>query len=115
MEGFLDSLSGKQAQKAAFGSLFELNCLMIYDDVIIYIIREYEMRTIIDLPDNQVKALRTICEQTRLSRAELIRRAVDDYLGRHLPENDIHAFGLWRSRAEDGLSYQNRVTKDWDE
>ena len=73
------------------------------------------MRTIIDLPDSQIKALSTICEQNRLSRAELIRRAVDEYLLRHLPEQDDHAFGLWKNRAEDGLSYQNRVRKDWDE
>ena len=73
------------------------------------------MRTIIDLPDDQIKALATICEQTRFSRAELIRRAVDEYLLRHLPEQDDHAFGLWKSRAEDGLSYQNRVRKAWGE
>lgn len=72
------------------------------------------MRTIIDLPDTQIKSLKVICEETRLSRAELIRLAVDDYLLRHLPEQDNHAFGLWRNRAEDGLGYQNRIRKDWD-
>ncbi len=73
------------------------------------------MRTIIDLPDNQIEALSVICKQTSVSRAELIRRAVAQYLLQHRPEQDDLAFSLWKNRAEDGLDYQNCIRKEWDE
>ena len=41
---------------------------MIYDDVI--------MRTIIDLPEEQVRGLAALCEAQGISRAEAVRRAV---------------------------------------
>ncbi len=34
------------------------------------------MRTIVDLPDEQVEALAELCEREKISRAEAIRRAV---------------------------------------
>jgi len=38
------------------------------------------MRTIIDLPDAQIAALRELGERERASRAEVIRRAVAAYI-----------------------------------
>ncbi len=73
------------------------------------------MRTIVDLPEKQIEALMTIGKQTQLSRAELMRRAVAEYLARHKPEQQDTAFGLWRNRTEDGLSYQERMRVEWDE
>ena len=73
------------------------------------------MRTIVELPDNQIDALSTLCQQTSFSRAELIRRAVAEYLLRHGPEDGDFAFGLWKNRSEDGLDYQNRIRKEWNE
>ena len=72
------------------------------------------MRTIIDLPDRQLEALERISKRRKLSRAELIRQAVDRYLAEHAPELGA-AFGLWRRTGlrEDGLAYQRRVRREW--
>jgi metal-responsive CopG/Arc/MetJ family transcriptional regulator len=72
------------------------------------------MRTIIELTDGQLEALARISRQRRLSRAELIRQAIDRYLAEQAPKTDA-AFGLWKraGRQEDGLAYQLRVRKEW--
>ena len=72
------------------------------------------MRTIIDLPDQQLEALGRISKRRKLSRAELIRQAVDRYLAEHSPELGA-AFGLWKRAGarEDGLAYQKRLRREW--
>lgn len=71
------------------------------------------MRTIIDLPDEQIRALDAICGQEQISRAEAIRRAVATMI-RSRPAAEGQAFGLWSSRAEDGVTYQQRLRREWD-
>ncbi len=73
------------------------------------------MRTIVDLPEEQIKKLASIGKQSRLSLAEMVRRAVAEYIARYNPEQGGEAFGLWKDRAEDGLSYQSRLRAEWDE
>jgi metal-responsive CopG/Arc/MetJ family transcriptional regulator len=73
------------------------------------------MRTIIDLPEEQVQALKALAEKTRVSRAELVRRAVSEYLDRRrVDAEDDDAFGLWRARGQDGLAYQEARRTEWD-
>jgi len=72
------------------------------------------MRTIVDLPDEQLEPLKILGEQMKLSRSELVRRAVADYLRRHRAVTDDTAFGVWRGRSEDGLAYQERLRSEWD-
>ena len=71
------------------------------------------MRTIVDLPDKQIEALKQLGESAHSSRAELVRRAIDEYLARHLPATDDEAFGLWKKRKTDGLTYQERARDEW--
>ncbi len=73
------------------------------------------MRTIVDLPEQQLEALKAMGEREGISRAELMRRAVAEYLARHRGAAEDTAFGLWRQRGEDGLRYQERVREEWDE
>ncbi|MGH8675867.1 MAG: CopG family transcriptional regulator [Burkholderiales bacterium] len=72
------------------------------------------MRTIIDLPERQVDALERISRSRKLSRAELIRQAVERYLQEHLPARD-EAFGLWKRAGlrVDGLALQRRLRREW--
>ena len=70
------------------------------------------MRTIIDLPDAQISRLAKLVEQEKISRAELIRRAVSEYLQQHQVDTD-DAFGLWKNREIDGLTYQDRIRDEW--
>ena len=72
------------------------------------------MRTLVDIPDRQIKALSELCKEKKVSRAELIRRAVNDYIARNLQE-EVDAFGLWRKNDEivDGMIYQERLRDEW--
>lgn len=69
------------------------------------------MRTIVDPPHEQVEALKQLSDDTKLSRAELVRRAVAEYVARHRPP----AFGLWKARAFDALAHQARLRSEWGE
>ncbi len=69
------------------------------------------MRTLVDLPEKDIRALDARARIEQVSRAELVRRAVAGFLERQhrLPEE---AFGAWGS-AEDGLRYQRRLRDEW--
>lgn len=71
------------------------------------------VRTIVDLPDDQIELLKQLSERTRLSRAELMRRAVGEYLQRRKPGPDERAFGIWRDAPRDGLDYQRGLRDEW--
>lgn len=79
--------------------------MMIHDDVI--------MRTIVDIPEAQLRSLDRLTRQLGISRADAIRRAVEAYT-RSNRVSDQHAFGIWRDREVDGLSYEDRVRGEWD-
>ena len=73
------------------------------------------MRTIIDLPDSQLAALRDIEQRKKVSRAELIRQAVAQYVVAH--GNTEDAFGAWKSAKRcpvDGLALQKKLRAEWD-
>jgi hypothetical protein len=72
------------------------------------------MRTIIDLPPDQIEALDAYGRRERISRAEAIRRAVAKYVRPVRREGADPAFGLWRGRRVDGLKYQKRLRQEWD-
>ena len=73
------------------------------------------MRTIIDLPESQLAALRELEQRKHVSRAELIRQAVAQYVVHHA-ETD-NAFGAWKTptrRPVDGLAMQKKLRAEWD-
>jgi hypothetical protein len=66
------------------------------------------MRTIIDITDEQVKALDEISQLEGTSRAALIRQAIDRMLveDARVGEAAQAAFGLWSDRKKDGLEIE---------
>jgi hypothetical protein len=72
------------------------------------------MRTIIDLRGDQVSALEALAKRESVSRAELVRRAVDDLLAREARAGARQAYGLWRDRGIDGLEYVTALRREWD-
>ena len=70
------------------------------------------MRTLVDIPDRQIRELTAICEAEKVSRAEVIRRAIASYIEKKKPAT-IEAFGLWKGRKIDGLAYQEQVRSEW--
>lgn len=65
---------------------------MMTDDVI--------MRTIIDIPDNQLAALGELCERENISRAEAVRRAIEVMLAEKGALSRADTFGSWVARGD---------------
>jgi metal-responsive CopG/Arc/MetJ family transcriptional regulator len=63
------------------------------------------MRISVDIPDEQIKDLTLICKIKKVSRAELIRQAISEYIKQNKPSiND--AFGIWKKQKID-ISQEN--------
>ena len=72
------------------------------------------MRTIIDLPTDQLEALDDICRREAISRAEAIRQAVTLLVRERGASTSGVGFGLWRGRRNtEGLRYQERLRREW--
>lgn len=72
------------------------------------------MRVIVEIPDEQLELMERLLEREGISRAELVRRAVRDYLQRCESGDACSAFGLWANNPRDGLSYQEELRSEWD-
>ena len=72
------------------------------------------MRTIIDLPADQLEALDAMCRREDISRAEAIRRAVAQHIRLDRESQPKRAFGLWRGRRVSGVTYERRLRSEWD-
>ncbi len=73
------------------------------------------MRTLVDIPDDQIAELTKLAEREKVSRAALIRQAVADLLAakRKGRGSAIEtAFGI-RPDMEDGLAFQERLRSEW--
>jgi metal-responsive CopG/Arc/MetJ family transcriptional regulator len=59
-------------------------------------------RTIIDIPEDQLREIDALCKLLGISRAEAVRRALRDYAQRN-GHVKTEAFGLWcgKSRTPD--------------
>ena len=71
------------------------------------------MRALVDIPKQQLDALAEIGRRKGVSRAEVIRTAVDQYLSANQKDAVEAAFGLWTDHAEDGVAYQRRMRNEW--
>jgi len=71
------------------------------------------MRTIVELPDDQLDALASLCEREGISRAEAVRRAVREFTRTQGTPDSASAFGLWRARRAGGVASQRRLRSEW--
>jgi metal-responsive CopG/Arc/MetJ family transcriptional regulator len=70
------------------------------------------MRALVDLPKQQLDALAEIGRRKGVSRAEVIRTALDQYLTANRPNTFEEFRGLW-GPGEDGVAYQRRMREEW--
>lgn len=71
-------------------------------------------RTLVGFSDKDIAALDALSSTRNVSRAELIRQAVAIYLEKFKPNDPPDAaFGLWKSKKLDGLTYQNKLREEW--
>jgi Arc/MetJ-type ribon-helix-helix transcriptional regulator len=79
------------------------------------------MRTLVDIPDDAINRLDVLRAAKGWSRAEAVRRAVNDLLEREAEAERAAdkaafdaAFGMWKDRGTDGLAYQQALRAEWD-
>ena len=70
------------------------------------------MRTLVDLPEGELRQLTELGRARRTSRTQLIRLAVSGFLAENKPGLE-DSFGIWKGRNEDGVTYQRRSRDEW--
>lgn len=75
------------------------------------------MRTIIDIEKEKLQALTTLANDYHVSRATLIRKAIDILLEQSLKQKKTEdVFGILKGGREiDGLTLQNRLRSEWEQ
>lgn len=71
------------------------------------------MRTLVDIPDEDLKLIKSVTRKLGVSRAEFVRRAIDQSLTLHRGKMNHSSFGAWRDFPEDGLEYQQKIRSEW--
>jgi len=71
------------------------------------------MRTLVDIPAEELELFNGVAIKLDISRAEFVRRAISLYLAPHRADPAVEAFGIWRGRPVDGLEYQERMRGEW--
>jgi len=70
------------------------------------------MRTLVDIPEQQIKLLTSIAASKSISRAEVIRRAIAAYVEKN-GVNTEEAFGVLKNATQDGVAYQDQIRSEW--
>lgn len=76
------------------------------------------MRTLVDLPDDDVRWLDIRAKARGISRAALVREAISGFRSQTVDRKEgLRAgFGLWKDRPDkiDGVEYQRAIRAEWD-
>ena len=71
------------------------------------------VRTIVDIPDEQLSALARLCAQQKISRAEAVRRAVDRLLKDSPTSGKDVGFGIWKHKRIDSRKFVDKLRSEW--
>jgi hypothetical protein len=74
------------------------------------------MRTIVDLPKEQIEALDSYAKTKGISRAAVVREAVATYLPGKKEKIDFRkhpAFGSWKGPKVDSVEYVRKLRAEW--
>ena len=66
------------------------------------------MRTLVDIPEDELEELNSLSRSRKVSRAELIRQAVAGFLAENRSGIE-DSFGIWKQRDVDGVEYQEKL------
>lgn len=71
------------------------------------------MRTIVDLPDEQLGALARLCEEQKISRAEAVRRAVGQLIKESQAGRKDVGFGIWKHKRIESRKFVDKLRAEW--
>ena len=73
------------------------------------------MRTIVNIPESQLKILNKLAAERKISRSELIRQALAEYSENRKKELFQYksAFGSWKKKNLDSIDYQKKIREEW--
>ena len=71
------------------------------------------MKTLVDVPEPDIRELDDLGRRRGESRAKIIRTAIGEYLSRNRAVSLDQAMGLWGDGGEDGVDYQQRLRAEW--
>jgi hypothetical protein len=71
------------------------------------------LRTLVDIPDEDLKLITKLTKKRAISRAEFVREAIGVALAPYRRKMEHKAFGLWTDLKEDGIEYQERLRSEW--
>lgn len=75
-------------------------------------------RTIIDLPDGDLKRLDDLAVKASVSRATVLREAVAEYVARQgqapAPIKPLAGYGALKGYYGDGQAWQDELRKEWE-
>jgi predicted transcriptional regulator len=71
------------------------------------------MEILVDISDEDLKALDEVAARIKVSRGALLSNAVSQFVSQASRGARSEAFGLWRNRTIDGLACQNEIRCEW--
>ncbi|HEX8232676.1 MAG TPA: CopG family transcriptional regulator [Caulobacteraceae bacterium] len=71
------------------------------------------MRTLVDIPADQMAALTELSRQEKVSRAAIIREAVTKLIQDRRRDVLEETFGAFKGMCEDSVEFQRRLRDDW--
>jgi hypothetical protein len=71
------------------------------------------MKTLVDIPENDIRQLEQLAGRRNTSRASVIREAIASYLTNQMRARGNGAFGAWRKSKVDGLKHQRKLRSEW--
>lgn len=71
------------------------------------------VRTIVDLPEEQLAGLTRLCQQQNISRAEAVRRAIDRLLKESATQKEDVGFGIWKHKRIDARKFIDKLRDEW--
>ena len=74
------------------------------------------MRALVDIPQRDLDLLDSIGRAEKVSRAELVRRAIAAFLAQEKQRGSgiEDAFGSWADMKEDSQAYLDRIRSEWE-
>lgn len=71
------------------------------------------MRTLVDIPKEDLEMIGAVTAKLGISRAEFVRRALTASLVPYRDADRVDAFGILQAKLPDGVAYQEKVRGEW--